>query len=482
MYSLVFLAMLSVALSLALTPIVSYFCTYCGILDHPTSRKQHGNPIPRAGGVAIILSYLLACGILLTTNAKGGSLIWASRDNILQLIPAAALVFIAGLVDDVYGIGAIPKRLVEIAAGVCAFAAGIHLTVFGGHALSPWLSLPATVLWLVLCANSLNLVDGLDGLACGIGLFATGTALLAAGVQHNVGLALAVIPLFGALLGFLRYNYNPARIFLGDSGSLFIGFLLGCFGILWSQKSATLLGMTAPLMVFAIPLLDTTLAIVRRFLHNKPIFSADRGHIHHRLLARGIAPKNVVLLLYACCAIGALCSVAVVNTHTSEAALIVFGALIWLGVNRLHYAEFGIVARFLQPRNFSPIIAAQMRLTTLQQDLAAATTTDACWSAVRSASEDLGFNQLCMKVDGEFYEENFAQSESRKQTTCTIRIPLSPTEFINIGHDFSCSTAPVIMAPLASILYIGMQRKAVARASSTQELEPASVVALESVS
>ena len=482
MYSLLFLALLSLTLSLVLTPLVSYFCTYCGILDHPTSRKLHGNPIPRAGGVAITLSYLLACAILLITNAKGGSLIWASRDNIFQLIPAAALVFVVGLVDDIYGIGAIPKLLAEVAAAMCAYLAGVHLTTFGGHALSSWLSAPATVLWLVLCANSLNLIDGLDGLACGIGIFATATALLAAGVQHNISLAYAVIPLLGALLGFLRYNFNPARIFLGDSGSLFVGFLLGCFGLLWTEKSATLLGLTAPLMVFAIPLLDTTLAIVRRFLHNKPIFSADRGHIHHRLLARGLAPQKVVLLLYACCAVGALCSIAVVNSHTSEAALIVFGLLIWFGINHLKYAEFGIVAHFLRPRNFSPIIVARMRLTALQEDLAAATTTDARWLAVRSASADLGFNQLCMKVDGQFYEEFFAQRGSSQQQTCTIRIPLSSTEFINIGHDFTCSTAPMIMAPLASILYSGLERKASLVASAPQERETPAMVAFENAS
>jgi UDP-GlcNAc:undecaprenyl-phosphate GlcNAc-1-phosphate transferase len=482
MYSLLFLALLSLTLSLVLTPLVSYFCTYCGILDHPTSRKLHGNPIPRAGGVAITLSYFLACAILLITNAKGGSLIWASRDNILQLIPAASLVFVVGLVDDIYGIGAIPKLLGETVAAVCAFLAGVHLTTLGGHVLSPWLSAPATILWLVLCANSLNLIDGLDGLACGIGLFATATALLAAGVQHNISLAYAVIPLFGALLGFLRYNFNPARIFLGDSGSLFVGFLLGCFGLLWTQKSATLLGLTAPLMVFAIPLLDTTLAIVRRFLHNKPIFSADRGHIHHRLLARGLAPQKVVLLLYACCAVGALCSIAVVNSHTSEAALIVFGVLIWIGVHHLQYAEFGIVARFLRPRTFSPIIAAQMRLTILQEDLAAATTTDARWLAVCSASADLGFNQLCMKVDGQFYEERFAQTGPMQRQICTIRIPLSSTEFINIGHDFTCSTAPMIMAPLASILYGGLERKASLIASAPQEREAPTMVAFENAS
>jgi UDP-GlcNAc:undecaprenyl-phosphate GlcNAc-1-phosphate transferase len=470
MYSLLFLAVLSFTLSLVLTPLISRLCTYCGVLDHPNGRKVHRNPIPRAGGVAIVLSYLLSCAALLATNTKGGSVIWPAHNNILQLIPAAALVFVIGLVDDIYGVRPVPKLLAEIVAAACAFLAGVHLTVFGGYTLGPWLSVPATVIWLVLCANALNLIDGLDGLACGIGLFATATALLASGVQHNISLALAVVPLFGALLGFLRYNYNPAQIFLGDSGSLFVGFLLGCFGILWSQKSATLLGMTAPLMVFAIPLLDTSLAIARRFLRNKPIFSADRGHIHHRLLARGLAPRKVVLLLYACCAVGALCSIAVVNSHTSEAALIVFGVLIWVGVSRLHYPEFEIVARLLSPRNFSPIITAQIRLTTLEEDLAAATTVDACWVAIRSASEDLGFAQLCMRIDGRYYEEHFAQ-DSRQQKTCTIRIPLSPTEFINIGHDISCSTVPMIMTPLALILYVGLEQKTGVLVSNIQAVD-----------
>src|SRR6201999_2943513 len=128
-----------------------------------------------------------------------------------------------------------------------------------------------------------NLIDGIDGLATGVGFFATVTMALAALMQGNITLAIAVVPLAGALLGFLRYNFNPASIFLGDSGSLLVGFLLGSFGILWSQKAATILGITAPMMAMAIPLLDTGLAIVRRFLRNRPIFEGDRGHIHHRL-------------------------------------------------------------------------------------------------------------------------------------------------------------------------------------------------------
>src|SRR5947208_12565007 len=129
-------------------------------------------------------------------------------------------------------------------------------------------------------------MHGGDGLAAGLGLFATLTMAIAALLHGNLTLAIATAPLAGALLGFLRYNFNPASIFLGDSGSLLVGFLLGCYGVLWTQKSATLLGMAAPLMALSIPLLDTALAIVRRFLRHQPIFGADRGHIHHKLLAR----------------------------------------------------------------------------------------------------------------------------------------------------------------------------------------------------
>jgi UDP-GlcNAc:undecaprenyl-phosphate GlcNAc-1-phosphate transferase len=452
MYSLLFLSLSSLALSLIFTPLVINLCVSWGVLDHPGGRKVHTGPIPRAGGVAIILSYGLAFALLVTSRAKAGGLIWEARNSIFQLIPAAALVFLAGLIDDVKGLKPATKLFAEVVAALAAYVAGVHLNMIGGHALSPWLSLPATVIWLVVCTNALNLIDGVDGLACGVGLFATATAMLAAGVQHNINLAFAVIPLFGALLGFMGYNYNPAKIFLGDSGSLFVGFLLGCFGIIWSQRSPTLLAMTAPMMVFALPLLETVLAIVRRFLTNNPIFSADRNHIHHRLLDRGLTPPKVVLLLYACCAVGSICSVAVVSSYTSKAALIVFAAFILIGVNALGYVEFGIVASLLHPRNFSPVIAAQVRLLALEKTLAAALTADDCWCALRAASKDLGFSQLCMRLNGTFYQEKFSSGPTG-ELAWTTRVPLSATEFVNVGHAFYDSKAPIIMAPFAAILH-----------------------------
>jgi len=140
----------------------------------------------------------------------------------------------------------------------------------------------------VACVNAFNLIDGLDGLAAGLGLFATLTTFAAALLQQNFELAIATVPLSGALLGFLRYNFSPATIFLGDCGSQTVGFLLGCYGVLWSQKATTLLGMTAPVMALSIPLLDTALSVARRLLGGRPIFRADRGHIHHRPWIAGL--------------------------------------------------------------------------------------------------------------------------------------------------------------------------------------------------
>lgn len=449
MFSIVLLAALTLTLSLLLTPVVRRLCLRWALVDNPGGRKVHRNPTPRAGGIAVVLSCLLAYGIILGIGTNARDLIWAYRGDIGRLSISAFLVFLLGLLDDIYSLRALSKLGGEALAAVAAYAGGVHIHSINGYTLDPWLSLPLTVAWLLACTNALNLIDGLDGLACGIGIFATGTALLGALLQHNIGLALAVVPLLAALLGFLRYNYNPATIFLGDSGSLFIGFLLGCYGILWTQKSATLLGMTAPLMAFALPLLDTALAIFRRFLHNKPIFSPDRGHIHHRLLDRGFHPRKVVLILYAFCGLGALCSFGVANSHTAFAAAVAFAALVWIGVSYLGYAEFDVLGRLFHPRTFSRMVAAQMRIHGLEDALASASTVDECWIALRGATQELGFSELAMRFDETFYQEHFCPPSQDSLQRWTIRIPIAENGFINVGHNFEHPVPAMVIAPLA---------------------------------
>ena len=195
------------------------------------------------------------------------------------------------------------------------------------------------------------------------------------------------------------YNFNPATIFLGDSGALLIGFLLGCYAAIWSNKSATLLGMTAPLMALSIPLLDVALAIVRRFLRRQPIFTADRGHIHHRLLDRGFTPRRVVLVLYGLCGLAAAFSLLQGVLHSfSGALLLLFGVFVLLGIQYLGYAEFDLAGRLLFSGEFQRSVSAQLDLRKFRAALAAAGTPAGCWEVIREACGKFGFQQARLSL------------------------------------------------------------------------------------
>jgi UDP-GlcNAc:undecaprenyl-phosphate GlcNAc-1-phosphate transferase len=288
MASLITLGLVAMLLSLAITPACRWLCKRLGWVDHPNARKVHHTPIPRGGGIAIFLSYVAA-------------LMFSPHDARMQaLLPAIAIVFATGLLDDIAGLKPWMKIAGSLTAAILACQAGIQLSSFGGMPIGPgWLQIALTVFWLIGCTNAFNLIDGLDGLAAGIGLFATLAALLSGLISGNYALAILAAPLLGSLLGFLPYNFSPASIFLGDSGSFSIGFLLGCFAIVWWQSTATIIGMAAPLIALAIPVLDTAFAILRRLGRGQPVFRADREHIHHVLLARGYTPKAAACMLYA---------------------------------------------------------------------------------------------------------------------------------------------------------------------------------------
>ena len=343
--------------------------------------------------------------------------------------------FATGLLDDLKGLSPWQKLFGQTAAAVLAYFAGIHVLGIGSWSADGWWSLPLTVLWLVACANAFNLIDGVDGLAAGIGLFATTTIFFAALLNHNTPLALATAPLAGALLAFLRYNFNPASIFLGDCGSLSMGFLLGCFSVIWSQKSATLLGMTAPLMALTIPLLDTVLSIGRRFLRHQPIFGSDRNHIHHRLLKRGFSPRRVVLVLYGLCGIAAVFSLLQTLLHKQVGVIIVvlFCGTLWIAVQRLGYVEFETAGRLTAQGAFRQIVHAQAYMVTFEKKLRDATTAEGCWLAIVELGREFGFAQVQLRLGASSFQE-VLEAEGA-QPRCTVRIPLSSTEYINLGHN-----------------------------------------------
>ena len=393
-YHLLFLGLSSLVLSLILTPVCRNLFLRWNVVDRPDRiRKFHQGDIPRVGGIPILLSYGGAFLLLLLFLGDDRELLSVHNSLLWQVLPAAGIVFLTGLIDDLVGLRPWQKLLGQAIGAGWAYWTGIRVTGITGFETADFWTLPLTMLWLVGCTNAFNLIDGVDGLASGVGLFAACTTLLAALLQGNVGLAIAIIPLVGCLLGFLRYNFNPASIFLGDCGSLGVGFLLGCYGVIWSQKSATLLGMVAPMMALALPLLDTGLSIVRRFLRNEPIFGADRGHIHHRLLARGLKPRTVALVLYAVCGVAAVLSLlqSVLYNNVGGFIIVLFCGTAWIGVQNLGYIEFGVAREMLTGGSFRRTLQEEIRMRHLRAELGAAADVDEFWRILCAAARESEF-------------------------------------------------------------------------------------------
>ena len=458
MYSLILLGVVSFVASLLLTPLVRYLFRHFGVVDRPDEpRKLHRHPIARGGGVAIVLAYVLSFSVLLLSRFSGGAIVSGALPFVWRMAPAAALIFFTGLLDDLVGLKPWQKLVGQTGAALLAYWAGVHVGSIAGHPVQLWLDFPITLLWLIACTNAVNLIDGVDGLATGIGLFATITTLAAALLQNNITLALATVPLAGCLLGFLRYNFNPATIFLGDSGSLFVGFLLGCYGVLWSQKSATILGMAAPMMAFAIPLLDTALSVARRFLRQQPIFEADRGHIHHRLLDRGLTPRRVALLLYGACGIAAVLSLFVGARHLAGIVIVIFCAGTGIGIQRLGYIEFRVVGRMFADGAFLRLLNNQIALRGFQEKLSAARSPDECWTAIRETYRDFGFLQIDLTLAGCHYSERI---DPMGCADCwTMSVPLSDSDSVKLTRQFGPSRQHMVVGPFADVLKTTLQPK-----------------------
>jgi UDP-GlcNAc:undecaprenyl-phosphate/decaprenyl-phosphate GlcNAc-1-phosphate transferase len=322
------------------------------VTKRPNQRDVHDSPIPRLGGVAIFSSFVIVVAVMAILAPSVRSAI--DPLFLLAILLPASLIFLLGLFDDLVSIAPVVKFGAQILVGVLIFFSGfrvLHLPIlFGMRPISWVLSLVATIFWVLLVTNAFNLVDGLDGLAAGSSLFSILTLMTVSLLHGRVLISLLALTLAGAILGFLRYNFNPATIFLGDCGSLLIGFLLSVLSIAASEKGSTAVAIAIPIVSFGLPILETGISVVRRLLSGQPIFKADREHIHHRLLERGLSQRQVVVILYAVSAIFALLSGFLLypNGTTQGLILVIVGVVIWLGVQHLNYPEFFEIGRVAQ--------------------------------------------------------------------------------------------------------------------------------------
>ena len=298
----------TIFMAVVLTPLVRFLALRIGAVDNPNARRINKVPMPSAGGLAIFISFAISSLVFLPLIVTRVHFFSTYFEYVVPIVVAGAVIILTGLIDDVRELAPLPKLLgILFAALIIWFFTDFHFDSFkipfGGPLLvfPTWLAFCLTVLWIVAITNAINLIDGLDGLVAGVSII----SLLTMGIvsyfflyDSNIFLSLTIFVLVAAIAGFLPYNYHPAIIYLGDTGALFIGFMIGVFS-LQGLKNSTAVAVVTPIIILGVPITDTVVAIIRRKLSGQKIYEADRMHLHHRLLSLGLTHRGTVLVIYA---------------------------------------------------------------------------------------------------------------------------------------------------------------------------------------
>jgi UDP-GlcNAc:undecaprenyl-phosphate GlcNAc-1-phosphate transferase len=337
-----------------LTPLVRRVARRLGAIDYPGGRRINTRPTPRLGGLAIYLGFLTAALLFMVVtrvelHRADGELyirmpIRLQTDRaLLGIMLGGTFLLAVGIYDDIRGMRPAVKFAAMVAAAAMLIPFGLA-TEFATNPLTGktvatvgnW-GAALTIAWVVVVVNVINIIDGVDGLAAGISAIAGTTLLLTAASKGDAVAVSLAAALIGATLGFLRHNFNPARIFMGDSGSMFLGYVLGGLSVMGLYKSYTALSLAVPILPLGVPIADTVFAVVRRFRSGRPIYLPDRGHVHHRLLARGLTQRQTVFILYLVSALLGLGALAIsgVNRAGSMVTLGIILAMLLVGAQRM---------------------------------------------------------------------------------------------------------------------------------------------------
>lgn len=341
--------------ALLVTPLVRKWAFKCGALDRPDQRKVHKRIMPRLGGLAIYISFVIA--VMFTREIT---------EQVVGLLVGGSLIVLLGIIDDTRGVS--PRM--KLAGQVVAACAVIPFDLKVEFLTNPFsdelitlglLSIPVTVLWIISVTNAVNLIDGLDGLAGGTSCIAALTlaavvwieATVSGGSQGQWDAVMLALILAAAVVGFLRYNFYPARIFLGDSGSMYLGFSVAALAVMGLAKGATFISVIIPVVILGIPLLDTIFAIVRRYCGQKPIFQPDKEHLHHRLMQLGLSHRQAVLCIYGVNIVLGLSAIALTLITPKQATifLVVLSTAILVVANKIGVTGIGNRATYLTQPN-----------------------------------------------------------------------------------------------------------------------------------
>lgn len=322
MYTKILLAFLAALVTvLVVTPLVIKFAVKVGAVDKPNARKVHSKAMPRIGGLAIFIGVIVGYFV-------GG----LQYENVTAITLGAIIVVLIGIIDDFKELSAKVKLLGQLVAASLIVASGltidfISIEFLGSVNLGFW-SYPLTIFWIVAMMNAINLIDGLDGLSAGVSAIAIGTIAVLAALNGNLLILTISAILLGSIIGFLFYNFNPAKIFMGDSGSLFLGYSIAILSLLGLYKSVTLFSFIVPIILLGVPVFDTTFAIIRRLVNKQPVMAPDKSHLHHRLLSLGLSHRKTVLAIYGLAIIFSVSAILLTEATMWGTILIIIGLLV----------------------------------------------------------------------------------------------------------------------------------------------------------
>ena len=426
-------------LAMLLVPIISRLAKWYRLLDTPGPRKVHEIPIPRVGGIAFVVStYALVLAVFFLSNEIGQSF-RQSRMEFIALLAGAGLMFAVGLFDDLHPVQGYIKLLCLIAASlvICASGATISSISLGTSfvfktGLAAW---PLTIFWIVMITVCMSVIDGLDGLAAGVAIIVCGTIVLIALWSGQVAMAVLMLALLGSVTGFLIFNFHPAKIFMGDCGSIFLGFMIGAGSIICQTKTSTLVGLAIPFLVLCMPILDTSFVVIcRRILDRRSIFAADRSHMHHRLLDFGLRQMTVVIIIYSVTVISACIGILMLTAQGGWSfVLLVCGLILSLSMFAcLQSSRFRKILKALK-RNWAiarKVKAERHIFEIAQVKMRQSRSFGAWWDTLCDMGKEMRFQSIALwnRQDGRYSKECVWKAPKGKSIagrTMKLRLPLN---------------------------------------------------------
>lgn len=426
------------AVSLLATPLVAGIAKARGLVDQPGVRKVHKSAVPRIGGAAIFLATLVSLVPALVWDSLSGKTFHGIHTQMMVLLSASAFVFVVGFIDDLHSVSAKVKFLALVGASlaVCLSGARIQrITIDGLFSLQlGWASWPMTVLWIVCLTVAMNFIDGLDGLAAGIATIVCGTIAVLAFHSGQPATAAVMLAIVGSLIGFLFFNFNPAKIFMGDCGSMFLGFIIGAGSVVCSSKTSAIVGLALPTLAMGVPILDAILTIIRRgILDRRSIFSAERGHIHHRLLDSGLRHRQAVLLIHGATLVAAATGMLLLVTGCIGSLVVIAGVLTFLlvlfhsaGSTRLG-ETLAATKRNLRIKRYARLDGSHFEHAQLA--MREAGTFDDWWNVICKLAEAMGFERITLLLqdrEGIHYHRSWQRTSDGMPPAevVNVRIPL----------------------------------------------------------